>query len=199
MKRELKRERTKRLLLETTKELIREKGCVGTTFRDIMERSGLSKGAIFHYVKSKDELLSLVLVERLEETNRRFFEAAAQQEKTFENPMREIVDSLPELEDPDDISNQVFIYLLGKSSSPEVREVIQRFYEQAFHVSKRWILSGQLAGVIPSSVDADKTADLFVLISFGLRMRSAVTAGGFAFGSGEFAALMVDMLQPKNQ
>ncbi len=199
MKRELKRERTKRLLLDTTKELIRQKGCAKTTISDIMERSGLSKGAIFHYVKSKDELLCLILLERLEETNRRFFDAAAQKEKTFAGPMKEIIGRLPELDDPHDVGNQVFMYLLGKSEQPEVKETIQQFYDQALRVSKQWIAAGQQAGVIPLSVDADKTADLFVLIAFGLRMRGTISSGRFAFGSGDFAALMVDMLQPKNR
>ena len=97
MKRELKRERTKRLLLDTTKQLILEKGCAATTLNDIITRSGLSKGAIFHYVKSKDELFSWVLKERLEEINRRFFEAA-EQTKTFAGSMGEIIASLADLE-----------------------------------------------------------------------------------------------------
>ncbi|WP_029422361.1 TetR/AcrR family transcriptional regulator [Alicyclobacillus macrosporangiidus] len=199
MKRELKRERTTRLLLDATKELIREKGCAQTTLSDIMERTGLSKGAIFHYVKSKDELFSWVLKERLEDTNRRFLEATAKQAKSFSGPMQEIIDRLPELEEPNDVANQVFTYLLGQSDQPEVREVIRRFYEQALEVSKQCIVAGQLAGVIPPSVDAAKTADLFVVISLGLRVRSAVSSDRFAFDSSAFAALMADMLQPKQQ
>ncbi|WP_027092074.1 TetR/AcrR family transcriptional regulator [Cohnella thermotolerans] len=61
MRRELKREQTLQLLLDTARQLIREKGCMKTTFSDIMERSGLSKGAIFHYVKGKDDLLGMLL------------------------------------------------------------------------------------------------------------------------------------------
>lgn len=196
MKQELRRERTKRLLLDATEAVIREKGCAKTTLNDIMERSGLSKGGIFHYVKSKDELFIMVLQERLEETNRRFFQAAVQKEDKFAGPLGEITARLPELEDPDDVANQVFMYLLGKSDQPEVRDVLQRFYEQTLHLSRQWILAGQEAGVIPLSVNADKTADLFVLISFGLRMRSAVSVDRSAFGSNDFAVLMANMLQP---
>lgn len=43
MKREQKREQTKRLLLDAVKELICEKGCTNTTLNDIMERSGCLK------------------------------------------------------------------------------------------------------------------------------------------------------------
>jgi AcrR family transcriptional regulator len=195
MKRELKRERTKRLLLDTTKQLILEKGCAATTLNDIITRSGLSKGAIFHYVKSKDELFCRVLEERLEEINRRFFEAA-EQTKTFAAPMREIAASLPDLTNPQDAGNKVLMYLLGKSDQPEVREVLQRYYDQALRNAKMWIAAGQKAGVIPGAVAADKTGELFVLVSFGLRMRSALTEDGISsFDIADFAALMVKMLQ----
>lgn len=197
MKRELKRQQTKQLLLDTTKQLIEEKGCANMTLNDIMQRSGLSKGAIFHYVKGKDELLAMVLEERLEETNARFLEATRQGTPEFAGPMNQIAGSLRMLEERQDAANQVFIYLLGKSDQPDVAAVTKRFYEHAFGVSKQWILAGQHGGVIPPSIDADKTADLFVLISFGLRMRSSIGSDALAFGSADFGTWMANLLQPK--
>src|SRR5690625_290372 len=72
MRQKERREQTMRTLLSTTKQLIIEKGCNSITLNDIIKQSGLSKGAIFHYVKSKDEIYTLVLLERLEEINDRF-------------------------------------------------------------------------------------------------------------------------------
>ena len=198
MKQEEKRERTKRLLLEAAKASIREKGCTGATLSDIMERSGLSKGAIFHYVKSKDELFAWVLLERMEETNRRFYEAARQRSPTFEAPMQAIIAGLPGLDDPADLGSQVLMYLLGKSDVPEVKEVLDRYYEQALRMAALWIEAGQEAGVIPQTVPASKTAELFMLIAFGFRMRSAVRADRHSFGIADFANLMVRLLQPKD-
>lgn len=195
MKQVQKRERTKQALMDAVKELIHEKGCTNTTLNEIMERSGLSKGAIFHYVESKEELFIWVLQERVEEIDQRFFDAAAQQVKTFEGPMQAIIARLPDLVNPQDIGNQVLMYLLGKSDQPKVKEAVQRFYEQALHRSKLWIVTGQEAGVIPLSIDADKTAGLFMLITFGLRMRGAIAPSGFSFTIDDFAKLMVDMLK----
>ncbi|BBU39209.1 TetR/AcrR family transcriptional regulator [Aeribacillus composti] len=198
MKREQKREQTKRLLLDAVKELICEKGCTNTTLNDIMERSGLSKGAIFHYVKSKDELFSWVLEDRLDEINGRFFNKASQK-KSFEEPMHEITARLSDLENPQDPGNQVLMYLLGKSDQLDVKNILQQYYEQAIHMSKLWIAAGQEAGVIPQSVDADKTAELFMLISFGLRMRGAIDSKKHFFHHKDFAELMSGMLQPKEE
>ena len=54
-------------ILLTTEELILEKGCRNTTLKDIIERTGLSKGAIYHYVASKDELFGLILKTKIEQ------------------------------------------------------------------------------------------------------------------------------------
>lgn len=196
MKRELKRQQTQQLLLDTTKELILEKGCSKTTFSDIMERSGLSKGAIFHYVKSKDELLAMVLQQRLEEMNSRFFDQVTLSNQELTGPLNQIVSMLPILEDSQDITNQVFMYLLGKSDESAILE-IRRFYEHSLEMSKKWILAGQEHGVIPATVDADKTADLFVLLSFGFRMRGFVSSDAMSFHASDFSSLMVNLLQPR--
>ncbi|WP_028552622.1 TetR/AcrR family transcriptional regulator [Paenibacillus sp. UNC451MF] len=197
MKRELKRQQTQQLLLDTTKELILEKGCTKTTFSDIMERSGLSKGAIFHYVKSKDELLAMVLQQGLEETNSRFFEEVVHSNYEITGPLSQIINVLPALENSQDITNQVFMYLLGKSDESATLE-IQRFYELMLEMSKKWILAGQEHGVIPLTVDADKTADLFVLLSFGFRMRGFVSSDAKSFEASDFSSMMMKLLQPKN-
>lgn len=196
MKRELKRQQTQQLLLDTTKELILEKGCTKTTFSDIMERSGLSKGAIFHYVKSKDELLAMVLQQRLEETDNRFYDEVLRSKRELAGPLNQIISLLPVLENPQDITNQVFMYLLGKSDESAIEE-IRRFYEHMLGMSKKWIVTGQEHGVIPMSVDADKTADLFVLLSFGFRMRGFVSSDAKSFHASDFSAFMVKLLQSK--
>ncbi|MEW9701076.1 TetR/AcrR family transcriptional regulator [Paenibacillus sp. SI8] len=64
-------------ILETAEQLIKEKGCRQTTLQDIIERTGLSKGAIYHYVSGKDELLGLILKSKTELLNAKFEQAVA--------------------------------------------------------------------------------------------------------------------------
>ncbi|WP_445505477.1 TetR/AcrR family transcriptional regulator [Niallia sp. 03091] len=199
MKREQKRQQTKKLLLDTTEALIREKGCSQTTLNDIMERSGLSKGAIFHYVKGKDELFALVLEASLKETNSRFFDAILEKGRQFEAPMQVIANQLSTLADPNNVTNRIFVYLLGKSDQPAVSEVIQQFYEQAVQTSKQWIVIGQENDVISQNINAEKTAELFVLLSYGYRMRTSFQSDLTTFGISDFAGFIVDMLKPKNK
>jgi AcrR family transcriptional regulator len=164
--------------------------------KDIMEKSGLSKGAIFHYVKSKDEIFVWLLEERLEDTNGRFMEAVEQGNGTFDGPMGQIAQGMPALEDAQDVANKVLMYLLGKEDQPAVAEALQRFYERSVHLSRQWIAVGQQHGVIPASVDTDKTAELFVLLSLGMRVRSSFPVGPAAFTAQDFTSFMARILTP---
>jgi AcrR family transcriptional regulator len=197
LKQEDRRLQTTQLILETTKQLIREKGCETLTMKDIMEGSGLSKGAIFHYVKTKDEIYAWVLKERNEIINKSFMGEVNLGKKEFEGPMQKIADMLQNLEDPHDVSNKVLKYLLGKEDQPAVADVLQEFYEQTIRYSKQWILTGQQYGVIPATIDANKTADLFVLISLGLRVRSSLTSGPLYFNVQDFLDFLADTLKSR--
>ncbi len=192
MRQEERRQQTTQLLLLTTKELIEEKGCEAITMKDLMGKSGLSKGAIFHYVNSKDEIFSWVLQERLEEINNSFKQEVEREGSKLEGPMQKIVDSFSVLGDRQDITNKVLLYLLGKEGQPTVAEVLDRFYQQSIHLSKEWIVTGQRHGVIPASLDADKTADLFVLLSLGFRVRSSIPTAQAIFRTEDFSSFISD-------
>ena len=193
MKQEERRIQTKKLLLDTVKSLILAKGCDAVTMADIVSASGLSKGAIFHYIKSKDELFTWVLQDRLEQINENFMHQVAKN-PNFEQPMKQIADSLWQLEDKTDITNKVWMYLIGKADQPVVEEVLTRFYEQSLLYSKTWIEQGQMHGVISKELDAKKTAEMFVLMSFGIRLRSAITEIEVSFGVSEYISFISQQL-----
>lgn len=198
MKQEERREQTKRILLEATEELIREQGCSQTTLNDIMKRSGLSKGAIFHYVSSKDELFVHVLRAKLAEQNEQFMSEVNKQGdiKQFEGPMNTITNSMSRLESREDVTNLILMYLIGKSDQAEIADIVAGFYREATATSKSWIVSGQEAGVIPETIDAERTAELFELLSFGLRMRRLIGVNSHVFGTKEYADFIIDILRP---
>ncbi len=198
MKQEERRQQTKKLLLDTIKTLIQLKGCDAITMADIVNSSGLSKGAIFHYVKSKDELFTWVLQDRLEQINAGFMKQVAEK-PNFEQPMNQIADSLWELEDKMDITNQVWMYLLSRADQPVVGEVLARFYDQTYTYSKAWIEQGQIHGVISKELDAKKTAEMFVLISYGIRLRAVIPGVEISFGVPEFISFINKQLLSKEK
>lgn len=196
MKREEKREQTLQLLLDTTRRLVQEKGCVKTTFGDIMERSGLSKGAIFHYVKGKDDLLGMVLQAEMEETDRQFFETIDSGRRDFQGPMNVIASGLPGMADPRDPTSLIFRYLLGRAEEPGVSDILGRYYGRTVEKSAEWIQAGQTYGVIPAAINAKKTAELFVLVTLGLRMRGGIPADPGALTADDVGDFIRKTLQP---
>lgn len=56
-----KAQHTKHYILETSSTIFNKKGYAGTTFSDIIEHTGLSKGAIYGHFKNKDDLALAVL------------------------------------------------------------------------------------------------------------------------------------------
>lgn len=198
MKQDERRLQTTRLLLETTKELIREKGCHSITMKDIMNRSGLSKGAIFHYVKSKDELFVWVLQERLEETNQLFMNEVEQGRRSFEEPYQKIFESISAYANAD-VTNKALMYLLGKEDQPVIAEALKQYYERAVFLSRQWIETGQRHGVISELVDAGKTAEMFVLLTIGLRVQSTIPSITSVFRAQEFSSFIIDILKSRQR
>lgn len=196
MKQEERRQLTIRRLLDTTKALIEEIGCQTMTMKDIVDRSGLSKGAIFHYVKSKNEIFVWVLLERLEATNDQFTKAVEQGQQSFDEPMEEVKKSIIDYENPNDITNKVLMYLLGKEEDPMIAEALKQYYERAVFLAKTWIETGQRHGVIPEAIDALRTADMFTLMTFGLRVRSSIPQVQGVFNAEELSEFISGILNP---
>lgn len=195
LKQEERREQTIKKLLDTVKSLVNEKGCNSITMKDIMERSELSKGAIFHYIQSKDELFIWVLQERLEETNRQFRNVVNKKEQSFTEPMKRISESITFYENPEDATNKILLYLLGKEDQPMIAEALKEYYEKSVALSQEWIEIGQQHGVISPSIDSYQIADMFVLLTMGIRMRASIPNTQHFFDAQLFSKWITEMLQ----
>ncbi len=167
---------TMQLVLTATQELIKEKGCQKTTLQDIITKTGLSKGAIYHYVKSKDELYAMVLQSSLEKINENFQKRVSDAKHgDLENPLEAIVKGLFQQFDPKlDVTNQIFIYLLSQKDKPEIASILQNLFQFSLKMSTKWIEEGQKGGAIPQELDAKKTAVFIMLNVYGLRVVKSI-------------------------
>ncbi|MEK8127581.1 TetR/AcrR family transcriptional regulator [Paenibacillus filicis] len=199
MKQEERRKETIRLLIATVHTLLGTKSCDEIRMKDITRASGLSTGAVFHYVNSMEELFALVLNKHLEEVNDRFMERVDMETNNFQGPFQAITQGLAQLEDPEEMTNKMLMYLLGKSGQPPVAASLQAFYEYWVRLSRTWIETGQQHGVIPDTVRAGWAAELFVLISFGLRTRSMIPSGSHTFRAVDFSDFIQTMLAPEGK
>jgi AcrR family transcriptional regulator len=162
-------------ILEMTEQLIKEKGCRQTTLQDIIERTGLSKGAIYHYVSGKDELLGLILKSKTELLNDQFQEAvAATVGPDAGPPIQSITQGMIANTDKEDVSNKIFTYLLSQNDNPKVAAMMKDLNDFSLRMATNWIEIGQKAGAIPPSVDAGQAAAIFMTMTYGIRVQNVI-------------------------
>ncbi|MFC0211047.1 TetR/AcrR family transcriptional regulator [Paenibacillus chartarius] len=178
-------------IMDATEKLIKEKGCRQTTLQDIIRETGLSKGAIYHYVSSKDELLGLILKSRIEQINERFTEVVNDPRRSgLGDPLQLIAEGMVQSSNHQNVTNLIFIYLLGQMDNPKVAEIVQEVYGYTMQTCTRWIEIGKLHGVIPAEVESGITAEMFAVILYGLRVGSTITQKPSPFTSEDLAAFM---------
>lgn len=64
MKQEIKSKRSKDQIIQVALSLFSNKGYNETTMADLVTATGLSKGAVYHHFKSKEEILQLLMEKR---------------------------------------------------------------------------------------------------------------------------------------
>ncbi len=184
------------LILSVTEQLIEEKGCRQTTMQDIIDRTGLSKGAIYHYVTGKDELFGLILKARTEQINTKFFEIVTKEETVgISDPLNVIANGAAKHSTEQDVTNKMFIYLLGRIDNQKVEEILKDVYSHSLATSTKWIEVGQEEGVIPLVVDAEKMATIFLTFMYGLRVQNTVNKDSSNLNMGDIFQVMFRSLQ----
>jgi AcrR family transcriptional regulator len=163
------------MILATTEELIREKGCRQTTLQDIITNTGLSKGAIYHYVTGKDELLGLVLKARIGQMNTKFHEVVNNPAtQGVEDPLQMIAAGIIQSSHHEDVTNKIFIYLLSQMDNPKVSKIMKDVYEYTLNTCTQWIETGQKFGVIPAAVEKAKVAESMLMLMYAMRVQNTI-------------------------
>lgn len=180
-------------LIDVTEKIIAEKGCQKTTLNEIIRRSGLSKGAIYHYVNSKNELFALVLKQQLKQVDERFHESIGKQERAeLGDPLRETLRSF--IHTKTSVSNQIFFYLLSHQNDEEDQQILLDFQQLNYQLAVNWIKSGQNGGPIPSDLDADRVSAFFTILGYGMRVQSMISDNEELFTSEEVFKIMKQTL-----
>lgn len=146
-------------LVEVALRLFAEKGFESTSVQDVVSAAGVTKGAMYHYFGSKDDLLAEIyarvlrlqmerltsFVERDDPVADRVFAAAADV----------VVTTIEHLD-----SMTVFfrsLHQLSRAQAEEVRRERRRYHD----TFRGMVLEGQQAGLFRDDVEADLVVDYF--------------------------------------
>jgi len=82
-----KAEKTKLYIIETAAPIFNKKGYIGTSLSDIIEQTGLTKGAIYGHFENKDELAIAAVVHNLNTVSLKIFSRA----KLYNDPVDKLI------------------------------------------------------------------------------------------------------------
>ncbi|MER7172107.1 TetR/AcrR family transcriptional regulator [Streptomyces mesophilus] len=145
-----------RLLAAATR-LFAEQGYDRTSVQEIVEAAGVTKGALYHYFGSKDDLLHEIYARVLRLQQERL-DAHAEADEPVEKRLRDaaadvVVTSIENLDD-----GQIFfrsMHHLSPEKNKQVRAERRRYHERF----RALVEEGQAAGVFSSATPADLVVD----------------------------------------
>jgi AcrR family transcriptional regulator len=146
-------------LLVAARDLFAEQGFSGTSVADIVDAAGVTKGAMYHYFASKEDLLQEIYArvlrmqtERLEAVMARDLPVA---ERLWTAAADVVATSAENLS-----STVIFFRSLHELSDERQRQVRaeRRRYHEGF---RSLVLEGQRAGAFRDDVDADLVVDFY--------------------------------------
>ncbi len=146
-------------LLDHARILFAEKGFEGTSVQDVVAAAGVTKGAMYHYFNSKDDLLyeiyGTVLRMQMERLETFIAQEAPVEERLRAASADVVVTALENVE-----SVAVFfrsLHLLSVDKQAEVRRERRRYHE----AYRGLIIEGQRTGLFREDISPDLAVDYF--------------------------------------
>jgi AcrR family transcriptional regulator len=146
-------------LLDTARTLFAEKGFEGASVQDVVTAAGVTKGAMYHYFSSKDDLLYEIYARVLRMQMERL-EKFAVQELPVEERVRAAATDVVATTVENIASMTIFfrsLHQLSEEKQKEVRRERRRYHE----TFRDMIVEGQRAGVFRADVSAELAVDYF--------------------------------------
>ncbi len=152
-------EETVNLILEAATRLFMEKGYEHTSIQDIINHlGGLSKGAIYHHFKSKDDILVAVTNKMTEESNKMLADIRDRTDLTGKEKLRTIFKESVNRTDMDDL----FIVAPDLGNNP--RLLFSIFRDTVENVAPEYILPIIEQGISDGSIRTEYPAELAELV-----------------------------------
>lgn len=154
---------TKNRIMQVARSLFSTHGCESTTLDDILTASGVTKGAFYHYFKSKESLCESVLDEVVEDYQQ-LAESIDDELEPIEQ-LRGLLRRIVELNASGEWVNCKLILRFSTStfeSHPNVQRRIKNFWQWQSSVYEELIEKCRQAGQINTDVDAKMQTHLLI-------------------------------------
>ncbi len=182
---------TKSRILRAARMLYSTHGCDGTTLDDIITASGITKGAFYHYFKSKNSLCEQILDEVMVEYEQ-LTESISGEAEPVER-LRQLIDKLARLNSSGEWINCRLILRLSADSheaNPKIQRKIREFWQWYSGFFEELIEQCRTAGQFNSKLDAKTQTRLLMSLLAG-----AITLERIAPSESNFTELAETIIQ----
>ena len=153
-------EETVNLILDVSFRLFMEKGYEHTSIQDIIDNlGGLSKGAIYHHFKSKEDILEAVTDKMTEESNKILEKIRDREDLTGKEKMKMIFKESVGRSDMDDL------FAVGPDLSNNPRLLFSTFRDTVDNVAPFYIRPIIEQGIADGTIQTDYPAALSELVT----------------------------------
>ena len=146
-------------LIDVARQLFADQGFESTSVQDIVQAAGVTKGAMYHYFSSKDDLLYEIYARVLRVQMERLERVVAQDLPLAERVHAAAADVVATTVESIDSTTIFFrsLHQLGEEKQQEVRRERRRYHE----TFRALIEEGQADGTFRTDISADLCVDYF--------------------------------------
>ncbi|HEX3001473.1 MAG TPA: TetR/AcrR family transcriptional regulator [Methanoregula sp.] len=159
------KEDAKRRIIEAAMDVIAERGCDQMTIDDVAKKIGVTKGAVYWYFKSKEDLVAAVLNKFQNDIERTSFSTFYN--KPLENAFMEVFDSFALT---DDRQRAIFFEMFALAArNSNVRHATREYYAGLVATFEEAIKREKKKNFIQTQADPHTLALLLVALYSGLQ------------------------------
>ncbi|WLR53758.1 TetR/AcrR family transcriptional regulator [Mesobacillus subterraneus] len=172
------KEKKRQEILQSAHGCFAEKGFESCTVDDIVARSGLSKGAIYNYFKSKDDIYLALMEGQTNDSGHTFAKAIAER-KTAMEKLNYLFEAYLN-NDPNEEENKGdaivhYEFRLYSTRNPKLKEMLTERYKDFFvSLLIEIIKEGQTSGEFNKELDPLKFADIFWAMVNGATLQATI-------------------------
>ncbi len=159
------KEDAKRRIVEAAMDVIAERGCDNMTIDDVAKKLGVTKGAVYWYFKSKEELIAAVLKKFQSDIEKTSFDSFYN--KPIENAFTAIFDRFSL---SDDRQRAIFFEMFALASrNTEVRHATREYFDGLVKTFEEAIIREKRQNFLQTQTDPRTLALLMVALYSGLQ------------------------------
>lgn len=172
------KEKKRQAILESAHSCFAKKGFEASTVDDIVIHSSLSKGTIYNYFKSKDEIYLALMEWQTNDSGMKFTKAIAERESAIDK-LNYLIDAYLN-NDPNDELNKDhalvhYEFRLYSTRKPKLMKALTARYKEFFvPLLVDIIEEGQTKGEFKRELEAPMYADIFWAMVNGVTLQSTI-------------------------